>query len=157
MTHALVIIMLIIIIGITSYPYLSGILSSPSLSSPSSSPSSPSPSSSSPSSSPSPSPSSPSPSLSPSSAQSSLIFEGVGVPHKKLKVSSKEKKVWMGNQEGAMIYFQSTGEDGSFTAYLYVNSQLYQFKYENEPQIGILITKHSEFDTICVYRLVGKE
>jgi hypothetical protein len=63
----------------------------------------------------------------------------------------------MGNQEGAMIYFQSTGEDGSFTAYLYVNGQLYQFKYENEPQIGILITKHSEFDTICVYRLVGKE
>lgn len=107
---------------------------------------------------PSPLTSSPSPSSSPSDGPIipalMVTFKSIATPERLLQLSLDAKRVVMDGLEGAVLYYQHTGEE-SFDVYFYVNGKLYEFKYENSPQVGVLIQKHRDYDTICVYKLVN--
>jgi hypothetical protein len=91
----------------------------------------------------------------PTSGDQRLVtFKSIAKPDRLIQLSLDAKRVVMDGLEGAILYYQQTGEE-SFDVYFYVNGKFYEFKYENVPAVGVLIHKHRDYDTICVYKLVN--
>lgn len=80
-----------------------------------------------------------------------LVFETMVEPKRLLKVDFAKNAVDLDGLPGALLY--SSAQNLSMTAYLYVSGQMYEFKYEQEPNLGFLIRKQKDFDEICLFKL----
>lgn len=80
-----------------------------------------------------------------------MTFESIAEPKRTIRLDLSKGRIDLNGVEGVILYTMPR-QDTSFNAYVYVNSKLYEFKYEHTPRIGVLIFQEEGFDTLCVYK-----